>query len=69
MKIKGTSKNSHLACCGRFLKAQREFLNGCVSKVIRQEKKLFLEPKGSTTQRATNFYGFWLRPEINHSPF
>jgi hypothetical protein len=43
--IKGTSKNSHLVRCGRFLKAQKEFLNGGVSLDTPREEYSFLSQK------------------------
>jgi hypothetical protein len=43
--LKGTSKNSHLARCGRFLKAQKEFLNEGVSSDTPREEHYFLSQK------------------------
>ena len=45
IQIKGTSKNSHLARCGRFLKAQKEFPNGGVSADTPREEHSFLSQK------------------------
>jgi hypothetical protein len=45
VKIKGTSKNSHVARCGRFLKAQKEFLNVGVSKRYAERGTFFLSQK------------------------
>ena len=56
--LKGTSKNSHMVRCGRFLKAQKEFLNGGVSSGYAERGTFFLEPKRSATRRATDSYGF-----------
>ena len=44
--------------CGRFLKAQKEFLNGGVSSGYAERGTFFLEPKRSATRRATDSYGF-----------
>jgi len=37
----GTSKNSHLARCGRFLKAQKEFLNGLSTVASQRRRKAY----------------------------
>ena len=65
---KGTSKNSHLARCGRFLKAQKEFLNGGVSSGYAERRTFFLEPKRTATRRETDSYGFRRCRKHSHSP-
>ena len=66
--LKGTSKNSHMARCGRFLKAQKEFLKEGVSNRYAERGTFFLEPKRSTTQMATDSYGFQRRRKTAYIP-
>jgi hypothetical protein len=67
-RLKGTSKNSHVARCGRFLKAQKEFLNVGVSGRYAERRTFFLEPKRSATRRATDSYGFQRRRKTAYIP-
>ena len=57
-RIKGTSKNSHVARCGRFLKAQKEFLNVGVSVDTPREEYSFLSQKDPQPEGRRNLMDF-----------